>query len=62
MSKIEVEIASIIYGGMCRRRAGLISRIGELSYNTIVILAGIAILAGEWTATTRGRPMNSIKM
>ena len=32
----------------CPRRAGLISRIGELRHNTIVILAG------EWAATTGG--------
>ena len=38
--------------GACPRRAGLISRIGELRHNTIVILAG------EWTAKIRGGPMN----
>ena len=38
--------------GACTRRAGLISRIGELRHNTIVILAG------EWTAKIRGGPMN----
>ena len=34
--------------GAYPRRAGLISRIGELRHNTIVILAG------EWTAKTSG--------
>ena len=34
--------------GVCPRRAGLISRIGELRHNPIVILAG------EWTAKTSG--------
>ena len=53
--KTENVIASIIFGGVSKK-AGLISRIGELRHNTIVILAG------EWTATTRGGPMNSIKM
>ena len=41
--KMENVIASIIYGGVSKR-AGPISRIGELRQNTIVILAG------EWTA------------
>ena len=41
--KMENVIASIIYGGVSKR-GGLISRIGELRLNTIVILAG------EWTA------------